>query len=85
MEDSEYTVERSIENITFPEKEVEEVRERVRHEMIDAGETSLDEEEVEQRVQERLVDIARDRTLNEQGDNRLHNDINHSLTVQDRE
>lgn len=69
-------------DLTFEEQTVEEVRERVRHNMIDEGETSLDEDEVEQRVRDRLLDIAQERTLQEQGDNRLHRDVDHEVTVE---
>lgn len=73
-----YTVERTIENVEFEESHVEEIREQVRHNMVDEGHTNINEDEVEERTKERLVELAEDRTLHEQGDNRLHHDISHT-------
>lgn len=76
-DDPAYVVRRTIEDVEFSASHVDEIRESVRHDMVDEGHETLDPEVVEERVQERLLEIARDNTLYSQGDNRLHTDINH--------
>lgn len=83
MNESKYRVERTIEDVVVEEETVEEVQKRVRKEMIDEGQTTLDEDEVEKRVQEELLELAVDRTLYSQGDNRLHNEVTHDLVVEE--
>lgn len=76
---AEYTVQRTIADVEFEEERVDEIRKKVRKDLIDEGRPDAPDSVVEQRVKERLVEIARDDTLHSQGDNRLHNDIDHEL------
>lgn len=71
-----YTVERTIEDVEFGGRHVDEIRESVKKDMVEDGVT-ITETRVENRLRERLKEIANDRTLNEQGDNRLHHSIDH--------
>jgi hypothetical protein len=80
MISGEITVERTIQDVTYEESTIEEVKDRVRHEMVDDGVTDLSGSEFEKRVKEELLDMARDATLYSQGDNRLAHDITHTLT-----
>ncbi len=73
------TIRRKIEDITYEESTLEEVKERVRHDMVDEGFTNLDGPEFENRVQEELLEMAVNSTMYSQGDNRLHNDITHEF------
>lgn len=78
MEESEYTVERSIEDITFSQQEIEEFRKKIKKELIDEDKEVL-ESVVERRLKKKLVEVARDRTQTRQGHSRLHNEITHQL------
>lgn len=79
MISGEITVERTIEDITYEEGTIEEVKDRVRHEMVDDGFTDVSGSEFEKRVEEELLKMAQDATLYSQGENRLANDITHTL------
>lgn len=79
-----FTVERDIENVEFDEMVIEEVRERIRKELVEEKKSvKLDETIVEERVQEELFEIAVQRTMEQQGDNRLHLDIVHGSVIED--
>jgi len=79
MSDETYTVKREIENVTFTEEKVERIRKEVKKELIDEGRDNVPESVIESKVKDRLVEIAVDNTLYSQGDNRLHNKINHTI------
>lgn len=70
-----YFVERDIEPVEFSEQYVENRRKDIRKELIDEGITNPSDELVERRVREELEEVAQDMTLNAQGDNSLHRDI----------
>lgn len=80
MISGEITIERTIDNITYEEGTIEEVKDRVRHEMVDEGFTDVSGAEFESRVEEKLLEMAQDATLYSQGENRLANDITYTLT-----
>lgn len=71
-----YTVERTIEDVEFDGRHVDEIRKSVKKDMIEEGVT-ITETRVENRLRERLKEIASDQTLNVQGENRLHHEIDH--------
>ena len=76
---SEYTIKRTISDVEFGESHVEEIRESVKHELVEEGKTNLKESTIERRTKERLLEIAEDQTLMNQGDCRLHTEISHEL------
>jgi hypothetical protein len=72
---TEYTVERSISDIEFSERYVERRRKEIRKQLIDEGVTNPLDSEVERRLKEELTEVAQDKTLEAQGHNDLHLDI----------
>jgi len=81
-----YKVERDIKDVEFDEVQIEEIRERIRKELVEEkSSVELDEALVEERLQEELFEIAVQRTLQQQGDNRLHLDVRHGSVREDSE
>lgn len=72
------TVKREIEDIVIEESRFDEITKNVKKELIDEGKPITDER-VEEKRKEEILDIAVQNTLYSQGDNRLHNDITHSV------
>lgn len=69
-----YTVERTIEDVEFDERTIEELRAEIQHDLLEEGKPQH-EEKIEKRLEEKLVDLAWNRTLFAQGDADLHLDI----------
>lgn len=78
-----YTVERSIEDVEFPDTQVEEFRQSIRKDLVDEGYTTIPDDIVQERLEEKLMEVARDMTLSAQGHNDLHLDISYGELVED--
>lgn len=81
MSETKYTVERSIEDVEFTEDDIEEVRERVRKQLVEEGYEVEDitEDLVQSRVEDKLVQMVKEQTNYQQGDNRLTRKISYEL------
>jgi len=78
MADDQCVVEREIEDVTFSQSFVEEIRQKIKKDQIDEF-GSVQEQMLDDAVEARLLDIAEQRTLNNQGDCRLHLSIDHGV------
>lgn len=72
------TVQREIENVVIEEEQFEDITKRVKKELIDENKPITDEN-IEEKRRKEILDIATNMTLYDQGDNRLHNEITHSI------
>lgn len=81
-----YKVEREITDIEFDEMQIEEIRKRIRKELVEeTGSVEFDEELVEERLQQELFEIAVQKTMEQQGHTDLHLDIRHGSVIWDSE
>ena len=78
MTDDSFVVEREIEDVTFSQSFVEEIRQKIKKDQVDEF-GSVQEQMLEDAVEARLLEIAKQRTLNNQGDCRLHLSITHNV------
>jgi len=78
MTDDSFVVQREIEDVTFSQSFVDKIRQKIKKDQIDEF-GSVQEQMLEDAVEARLLEIAEQRTLNNQGDNRLHLSIDHEV------